>query len=43
MSPSTRSSAPTPSSGYGLIMATGPDEFLGAGKGFRVSLPRLSW
>jgi len=23
--------------GYGLIMATGPDEFLGAGKGFRVS------
>ncbi len=24
-------------SGYGLIMATGPDEFLGAGKGFRVS------
>ena len=24
-------------SGYGLIMATGPDDFLGAGKGFRVS------
>lgn len=24
-------------SGYGLIMATGPDEFLGAGKGFRVT------
>ena len=24
-------------SGYGLIMATGPDEFLGAGKGFHVS------
>ncbi len=24
-------------SGFGLIMATGPDEFLGAGKGFRVS------
>lgn len=24
-------------SGYGLIMATGPDEFLGAGKGFRVN------
>ena len=23
-------------SGYGLFMATGPDEFLGAGKGFRV-------
>jgi beta-galactosidase GanA len=23
--------------GYGLIMATGPDEFLGAGKGFRVT------
>jgi beta-galactosidase GanA len=23
--------------GFGLIMATGPDEFLGAGKGFRVS------
>ena len=28
-------------SGFGLIMATGPDEFLGAGKGFRVSfIPR---
>lgn len=28
-------------SGFGLIMATGPDEFLGAGKGFRVSfVPR---
>jgi hypothetical protein len=27
--------------GFGLIMATGPDEFLGAGKGFRVSfVPR---
>lgn len=25
-------------SGYGLIMATGPDEFLGAGKGFRVTV-----
>jgi len=25
------------STGYGLIMATGPDEFLGAGQGFRVS------
>ncbi len=24
-------------SGFGLIMATGPDEFLGVGKGFRVS------
>jgi beta-galactosidase GanA len=24
-------------SGYGMIMATGPDEFLGVGKGFRVS------
>jgi beta-galactosidase GanA len=24
-------------SGFGLIMATGPDEFLGAGKGFRVT------
>lgn len=24
-------------SGYGLIMATGPDEFLGVGKGFRAS------
>jgi hypothetical protein len=23
--------------GFGLIMATGPDEFLGAGKGFRVT------
>ena len=23
--------------GFGLIMASGPDEFLGAGKGFRVS------
>jgi beta-galactosidase GanA len=23
-------------SGYGLVMATGPDEFLGAGKGFRI-------
>lgn len=23
--------------GYGLVMATGPDEFLGAGEGFRVS------
>jgi len=23
-------------SGYGLVMATGPDEFLGVGKGFRV-------
>jgi hypothetical protein len=29
------------SAGFGLIMATGPDEFLGAGKGFRVSfVPR---
>ena len=28
-------------SGFGLIMATGPDEFLGAGKGFRVTfMPR---
>jgi hypothetical protein len=28
-------------SGYGLIMAAGPDEFLGVGKGFRVSfIPR---
>ena len=27
--------------GYGIVMATGPDEFLGAGKGFRVSfMPR---
>ena len=27
--------------GFGLIMATGPDEFLGAGQGFRVSfMPR---
>jgi hypothetical protein len=25
------------SSGFGLIMATGPDEFIGAGKGFRVT------
>jgi beta-galactosidase GanA len=24
-------------SGYGLLIATGPDEFIGAGKGFRVS------
>jgi Domain of unknown function (DUF5597) len=24
-------------SGFGLIMASGPDEFLGVGKGFRVS------
>ena len=29
-------------SGYGLIMATGPDEFIGAGKGFRVSLTPAS-
>jgi beta-galactosidase GanA len=30
-------------SGYGLIIATGPDEFLGAGKGFRVSFtPRAA-
>ena len=29
-------------SGFGLIMATGPDEFLGAGKGFRVSFARRS-
>lgn len=29
--------------GFGLIMATGPDKFLGAGKGFRVSFtPRSS-
>jgi beta-galactosidase GanA len=29
--------------GYGLIMATGPDEFLGVGKGFRVSFtPRAA-
>ena len=29
-------------SGYGLIWASGPDEFMGAGKGFRVSfIPRL--
>lgn len=29
--------------GFGLIMATGPDEFVGAGKGFRVSFtPRIS-
>lgn len=27
----------TAEKGYGLIIATGPDEFLGAGKGFRVS------
>jgi beta-galactosidase GanA len=31
------------SSGFGLIMATGPDEFIGAGKGFRVTFePRSS-
>jgi len=24
-------------SGYGLVMATGPEEFLGVGKGFRVA------
>jgi hypothetical protein len=24
-------------SGFGIIMATGPDEFLGVGKGFRVT------
>ena len=29
-------------SGYGLIMTTGPDEFLGAGKGFRVSFSALA-
>jgi hypothetical protein len=29
-------------SGYGLIMATGPDEFLGAGEGFRVSFTPLA-
>ena len=29
-------------SGYGLIMATGPDEFLGAGRGFRVSFAQTS-
>jgi hypothetical protein len=30
-------------SGFGLIIATGPDEFLGAGKGFRVSfMPRTA-
>lgn len=29
-------------SGYGLIMATGPDEFLGAGKGFRVAVAPVS-
>lgn len=29
-------------SGYGLIMATGPDEFIGAGKGFRVSVASAS-
>jgi beta-galactosidase GanA len=28
--------------GYGIVMATGPDEFLGAGKGFRVSFERRS-
>jgi hypothetical protein len=28
--------------GYGLIMATGPEEFLGAGKGFRVSFTTRS-
>ncbi len=28
--------------GFGLIMATGPDEFLGAGKGFRVSFTSRS-
>ena len=45
-SPSTATSLTSPSTeifgyhsdnGFGLIMATGPDEFLGAGKGFRVS------
>jgi hypothetical protein len=31
-------------SGFGLIMPTGPDEFLGAGKGFRVTFtPRSSF
>jgi len=29
-------------SGYGLVMATGPDEFLGVGKGFRVSFAASS-
>lgn len=29
-------------SGYGLIMAAGPDEFLGAGKGFRVTFAPVS-
>ena len=29
-------------SGFGLIMATGPDEFLGAGKGFRVTFTPAS-
>jgi len=29
-------------SGYGLIVSTGPDEFLGAGKGFRVSFTPLA-
>jgi beta-galactosidase GanA len=28
--------------GYGLVMANGPDEFLGAGKGFRVSFSPTS-
>jgi beta-galactosidase GanA len=28
--------------GFGLIMATGPDEFIGAGKGFRVSFSSRS-
>jgi beta-galactosidase GanA len=29
-------------SGYGLVMATGPDEFLGAGRGFRISFAATS-
>jgi len=32
----------TTASGFGLIMATGPDEFLGAGKGFRVTFTARS-
>jgi hypothetical protein len=32
----------TAESGFGLIMATGPDEFLGVGKGFRVSFVPVS-
>ena len=29
-------------SGYGLIMANGPEEFIGAGKGFRVTFAQTS-